>query len=41
MSAFVGELLVYMGGALWMGYLVLRFISTKRKPPLMEVRHGR
>ncbi|HBQ76019.1 MAG TPA: hypothetical protein DD663_03980 [Exiguobacterium sp.] len=36
MSAFVGELLVYMGGALWMGYLVLRFISTKRKPPLMD-----
>lgn len=36
MSAFLGELLVYMGGAIWMGYLVLCFISTKHKPPLMD-----
>jgi len=36
MSAFLGELLVYMGGAIWMGYLVLRFIPKKRKPLIMD-----
>lgn len=36
MSAFIGELLVYLGGAIWMGYLVLRFISTERKPMIID-----
>ena len=36
MSVFIGELLVYMGGAIWMGYLVLRFIPRSRKPLIID-----